>query len=150
MCLPACSFMGMCHSSIHPPSVRYVTVRDGEFYQTIINVSTATDKHWVRRPGYEANVIDITYSVCTLHSSFCAQGRYLKLQCICTNVCMTRCPFSFEMFCYDLPLEQQGLLGWYVQPSPRCMLLSPSRCPDHSTEKTAGTHPKGTLYIKCV
>jgi len=40
----------MCHSSTRPGTSYHVT----QFYQAFPRVSIASDKRWVRRPGYEA------------------------------------------------------------------------------------------------
>jgi len=40
----------MCHTSTHPGASLYVT----QFYQTFPRVSTASNKLWSERPGYEA------------------------------------------------------------------------------------------------
>jgi len=42
---------GMCHSSTRPGTSYHMT----QFYQAFPHVSTASNKCWVRRPGYEAN-----------------------------------------------------------------------------------------------
>jgi len=41
---------GMCHSSTRPGTSLHVT----QFYQASPHISTASDKHWGERPGYEA------------------------------------------------------------------------------------------------
>ena len=82
----------MCHSSTRPGTSYHVT----QLYQDFPRVSTASDKHWARRPGYEATT---TVSI-GANSCWKSHGTYQEFPYLWSYLAMTLTGIADRMFSY--------------------------------------------------